>query len=47
MKQTIKQLETGIYSVITNNRVEIYTEKEFDVFYKQQVWWKKIINKYF
>ena len=29
MNQTIKQLPSGVYSVITNNRVEIYTEQEF------------------
>ena len=45
--RTIKQLPTGLYSVITNNRVEIYTEKQFDLYYKHQTWWNKIINKYF
>ena len=47
--KTIKRLPTGVYSVITKGRVEIYTEEEFKnlFYYRQQIWWDKIKSKYF
>ena len=46
--KTIKQLPSGVYSIITNGRVEIYTEEEFiNLFYFHNIWWNKIKSKYF
>jgi hypothetical protein len=45
--KTIKQLPSGVYSIITNGRVEIYTEKEFNNLYAHNLWWYKIKSKYF
>jgi hypothetical protein len=47
MNQIIKQLPSGVYSVITNNKVEIYTEKEFSQLYAFSYWWKRVSKKYF
>ena len=45
--RTIKQLPSGVYSVITNGKVEIYTQQEFNELYSFNLWWSKVKTRYF
>lgn len=42
-----KQLSSGLYTVIKNGVVNVYTQKQYNLMYVQNVWWSKIKSKYF
>ena len=43
----MKKTETGLYILYYNNKVEVYTQQEYNIMYNHNSWWSYVKNKFF